>query len=143
MTMPHERTRALRWAGEFLREVMQSPECPPALKHQAYMILRHYPEPHSIAHEARYSDHARQGVPWLGPEDPPTTPEARDTTAPSVLLVSPEASAKLLHEPAQRRTLGEIVDSLPFQETCVPRLLAGLPNNTLRKLRGPDCSKSS
>ena len=74
MTMPHERTRALRWAGEFLREVMESPECPPALKHQAYMILRHYPEPHSIAHEARYSVHARQGVPWLGPEDPPATP---------------------------------------------------------------------
>ena len=68
---------------------------------------------------------------------------ARDTTAPSALLVSPEALAKLLHEPAQRRTLGEILDSLPFQETRVPRLRAVLPNNTLRKLRVPDCSKSS
>ena len=140
MTMPHERTRALRWAGEFLREVMESPECPPALKHQAYMILRHYPEPHSIAHEARYSGHARQGVPWLGPEDPPTTPGVRDTTA-GPAGVSPEASAKLPHEPGQRRTLGEVVDSLPFQETRVPRLIAGLPDNTLRKLRVPDCTK--
>jgi len=75
MTMPDERTRALRWAGEFLREVMESPECPPALKQQAKAILRHYPEPHSIAHEARCSHaayslgHARLGVPWLGPED--------------------------------------------------------------------------
>ena len=73
MTMPHERTRALQCAGEFLREVMQSPECSSALKHQARTILRHYPEPHSIAHEARYSGQARQGVPWLGPEDLSTT----------------------------------------------------------------------
>ena len=140
MTMPHERTRALRWAGEFLREVMQSPECSAELKHQAYMIFRHYPEPHSIAHEARYSGYARQGVPWLGPEDPPTPPGARDTTA-GPAGVSPEASAKLPHEPAQPRTLGEVVDSLPFQETRVPRLIAGLPNNTLRKLRVPDGTK--
>ena len=68
---------------------------------------------------------------------------ARDTTAPSVLLLSPEVLSELLIKPAQRRTLGEIVDSLPSQQTRVPRLLAGLPSNTLRKLRGPDCSKSS
>ena len=141
MTMPHERTRALRWAGEFLREVMQSPDCPPALKHQAYVILRHYPEPHSIAHEARYSGLARQGVPWLGPEDPPTTPGARDTTAGPAGASPDEASAKLPHEPAQRRTLGEVVNSLPFQQTRVPRLIAGLPDNILRKLRAPDCTE--
>ena len=75
MTMPHERTRALRWAGEFLREVMESPECPTELRQQAKAILRQYPEPHSIAHEARYSHEAhysctaRAGTPWLGPED--------------------------------------------------------------------------
>ena len=75
MTMPHERTRALRWAGEFLQEVMESPECPPALKQQAKAIFRHYPQAHSIAHEARYSNEAhysgtaRAGTPWLGPED--------------------------------------------------------------------------
>ena len=74
MTMPHERTRALQWAGEFLREVMQSPECPPALKHQAYMILRHYPEPHSIANEARSQatpDRAYRGLALRIRQQPP------------------------------------------------------------------------
>lgn len=65
---------------------------------------------------------------------------ARDTTAPSVLLMSPEVLSELLIKPDRRTTLGEIVESLPFQPTGVPRLRAGLPNNKLRKLRAPDCS---
>jgi len=68
---------------------------------------------------------------------------ARDTTAPPVLLLSPEVLSELLIKPDRRRTLGEIVDSLPFQDTRVPRLRAGLPNSKLRKLRAPDCSSSS
>lgn len=31
MTMPSERTRALRWAGEFLRDVLASKEVPAEL----------------------------------------------------------------------------------------------------------------
>lgn len=65
---------------------------------------------------------------------------ARNTTAPSVLLMSPEVLSELLSKSDRRRTLGEIVNSLPFQETHVPRLRAGLPNKTRRKLRTPDCS---
>ena len=64
----------------------------------------------------------------------------RDTTAPSALLVSPELLLELLIKRDRRKTLGEVVDSLPFQDTRVPRLIAGLSNNTWRKLRGPDCS---
>ena len=65
---------------------------------------------------------------------------ARNTTAPSVLLVSPDVLSELLSKLDPRRTLGEIVESLPFQVTGVPRLRAGLPNNTRRKLRAPNCS---
>lgn len=71
MTMPDERTRALRWAGEFLQEVLESPECPQALKQQARMILRHYPQAYSIENEARLRPHLGVGIPWLSPEDPP------------------------------------------------------------------------
>ena len=65
---------------------------------------------------------------------------ARDTTAPPVLLLSPEVLSELLIKPDRRRTLGEIVDSLPFQDTRVPRLRADLPNNKMRKLKAPNCS---
>ena len=41
MTMPSERARALRWAGEFLRDVLASREVPAALREQARAILRH------------------------------------------------------------------------------------------------------
>lgn len=43
MTMPFERTRALRWAGEFLDEIQKSADCRPELRRQAEFILRHYP----------------------------------------------------------------------------------------------------
>ena len=69
MTMPNERTRALRWAGEFLKEVMHSAECPEAIRHQAHVILRHYPEAWEIAHQARCWEPRSSGTPWLGPED--------------------------------------------------------------------------
>lgn len=45
MTMPEERTRALRWAGEFLREVRKTEGVPEELKRQAWVILRHTPAP--------------------------------------------------------------------------------------------------
>ena len=48
MTIPEERTRALKWAGEFLVEVLRTPECPQELREQARMILRHYPDAASI-----------------------------------------------------------------------------------------------
>lgn len=67
MTMPHERTRSLRWAGEFLEEVLRSDTCSEELKRQANVILRHYPDSAEIAHQAKFSQDA--GVfAWLGPE---------------------------------------------------------------------------
>lgn len=74
MTMPSERTRALRWAGEFLREVMGSPErFSEELRREAKVILRHYPMPSEIKDWAKSEqDRARLdplGWGWLGPED--------------------------------------------------------------------------
>lgn len=43
MTMPDERARALRFAGEVLREMLTRADVPDDLKHQARVTLRHYP----------------------------------------------------------------------------------------------------
>lgn len=45
MTTPTERTRALRWAGEFLREVGSSDGFSEELRRKVNVILRHYPTP--------------------------------------------------------------------------------------------------
>jgi hypothetical protein len=63
MTMPTERTRALLWAGEFLREVQMSETLPEKLKTQASWILRHYPEAGEIV---RAAASPRAGS-WLAP----------------------------------------------------------------------------
>lgn len=68
MTMPSERIRALRWAGEFLLEAVDVPGLPQDLKRQIKAILRHYPSASDIAHHAKYGDDAVFGR-WLEPED--------------------------------------------------------------------------
>ena len=67
MTMPHERLRALQWAGELLRElahgqskqVLWGADVPQELRRQALIILRHYPENHELLNVARWECH-----PW-------------------------------------------------------------------------------
>lgn len=66
MTMPKERTRALRWAGEFLIEC-RSRELPEDLARQIPYILRHYPSKAEIAREA--NNGLLESDQWLGPED--------------------------------------------------------------------------
>ena len=44
MTMPDERSRALRFAGEILREMLTRDDVPEDLKRQARVTLRHYPD---------------------------------------------------------------------------------------------------
>ena len=65
MTLPAERTRALRWAWELLCEVQRSPLVPEELRRQARTILRHYPDARELQHAARYDPL----VDWLGPEE--------------------------------------------------------------------------
>ena len=67
MTMPNERTRALRWVGEFLREC-RGRDLPADLVLQIETILEHYPTKEAIKYAAENS--GKIGfVPWLLPED--------------------------------------------------------------------------
>jgi hypothetical protein len=49
MTMPDERARALRFAGEVLREMLTREDVPRDLKQQALVTLRHYPTEQQLA----------------------------------------------------------------------------------------------
>lgn len=48
MTMPDERARALRWAGELLNELQSNPAVPQDIRSRARTILRHYPSDFEI-----------------------------------------------------------------------------------------------
>jgi hypothetical protein len=53
MTMPDERTRALRWAREFLEEIQRTdlwPTVSEDLRRQAQVILRHFPTNAQLNH---------------------------------------------------------------------------------------------
>lgn len=69
MTMPAERTRALRWAGEFLNELRVSGELSEERKREVISILRHYPIAREISNQARYGDRTTNGLPWLASEE--------------------------------------------------------------------------
>ncbi len=66
MTRPHERTRALRWAGDFLHELSQAPGTSPEHRERIELILRHYPSDVTLALQARMD--AQGGDPFLLPE---------------------------------------------------------------------------
>ena len=71
MTMPDERARALRWAGEFIRELMAAGELSDKRKREAQVILRHYPSAAEIASQTRGGAWEQKlGGPWLSPETP-------------------------------------------------------------------------
>jgi hypothetical protein len=68
MTMPAERTRALRWAGEFLRKLQRSDGIDPAMKREILVILRHYPSGAEIRAHAEINPNAGADA-WLAPEE--------------------------------------------------------------------------
>lgn len=73
MTMPHERARALRFAGEVLRDLQRNPDVPENIRREARVTLRHYPEPHELKSMIEEVDRlTRLGdcVHWLEPEPP-------------------------------------------------------------------------
>jgi hypothetical protein len=65
MTMPCERTRALRFAGELLRELLTRDDVPADIKYQARVTLRHYPSAAEIASWAQLPEFHN----WLERED--------------------------------------------------------------------------
>lgn len=69
MTMPGERARSLRYAGELLREILTRQDVPFDLKIQARGTLRHYPTPQQIEWMIKDSISPRVGVQqWLDEE---------------------------------------------------------------------------
>jgi len=65
MTMPSERTRALRVAGEVLSEIMTRVDVPEDLRASARFALRHYPSASLISLFGRMPALAD----WLEPEE--------------------------------------------------------------------------
>jgi hypothetical protein len=67
MTMPLERTRALCWAGEFLRDLQTSERIDRAMKREIQVILRHFPSRAEIEAQAKFQSQAGIDA-WLAPE---------------------------------------------------------------------------
>ncbi len=72
MTMPDERARALRFAGEILQEMRSRSDVPVDLQQQAQVILRHYPDTKDLQQMVRDVDRLAGdslGQHWLAPEN--------------------------------------------------------------------------
>lgn len=67
MTMPNERARALRWAGEFIQDLAASGELSEERKREAQAILRHYPSAAEIRSQSAATKQDFAG-PWLAAE---------------------------------------------------------------------------
>lgn len=50
MTMPHERTRSLRWGGEVLQEICDDASVNENERARAAELLRNYPTPVTVSH---------------------------------------------------------------------------------------------
>lgn len=69
MTMPDERARALRFAGELLREMLTREDVPADLRQQARVALRHYPDKQQLQWMVDDASRPEGGSQcWLAPE---------------------------------------------------------------------------
>jgi hypothetical protein len=71
MTMPIERTRALRLAGELMRDLLnvnKNPDVPDEIRKYAEVVLRHYPDGSEIEQMAYISEQDAKIMAWLAPE---------------------------------------------------------------------------
>ena len=50
MTMPHERTRSLRWGGEVLQEICDDASVNESERARAAELLQNYPTPVTVSH---------------------------------------------------------------------------------------------
>lgn len=99
MTTPSERARSLRFAGETLSEIAANLELPDDLRHQARVVMRHYPSTEEIAAiskvEARRAELTRHPLmpAWLAPED-----GIKSTDAPAHISSVPTLSMASAHD---------------------------------------------
>jgi len=77
MTTPHERSRALVWAGGFLIELARDERLPLEIRQHAVMIARHFPTIEQISHLAATT--ASSPFPFgIELEEPEANPEWRE-----------------------------------------------------------------
>lgn len=67
---------------------------------------------------------------------------AKNPDAASAVLLSVAALEKLVVAPVRQRTLGEVLDALPFKHAGAPRVRVAVPDNRVRALRAPVVSDS-
>lgn len=60
---------------------------------------------------------------------------AKSASAASALLIDPKVLEQRLSSMKPRRTLGELIDALPFRQHDAPRVVARLPNDEAPTLR--------
>jgi hypothetical protein len=56
MTLPYERFRAVKYAQEFLEDLLdakKTPKVPKDIRQRALRVLRHYPTPHDMENAAQ------------------------------------------------------------------------------------------
>lgn len=68
---------------------------------------------------------------------------AKDPAAEGAMLVSTTAFEKLLGRPVRRRTLGELVDQLPFTGVATESVRVRVPDNAMKPLRVPQVEDPS
>ena len=77
MTTPHERSRALVWAGGFLIELARDERLPLEIRQHAVMIARHFPTIEQLRHLAATT--ASSPFPFgIELEEPEANPEWRE-----------------------------------------------------------------
>lgn len=74
MTTPHERTRSLTQAWEFLQELSKDSDIPESKRRQAKALLRHYPTAQDIALEDQLNRRRREELMLLADKHGPLHP---------------------------------------------------------------------
>ena len=72
MTIPHERTRAMLWAGGFLIELAQDTSLPIAVRRRAVVIARHFPTIEDVSTMALFRHSSGLGLGLASPSETPS-----------------------------------------------------------------------
>ena len=62
MTMPHERTRSIIQARDFLVDLSHDQALPESMRNEARRLLRHYPTSNEILLAAKVEDGTKSGL---------------------------------------------------------------------------------
>lgn len=130
MTMPDERSRALRFAGEILREMLTRDDVPEDLKRQARVTLRHYPDRMQLEAMIMAMAQANDGLgpPWLMPEASANTCHLRPSQAVSGDVGTENERSAQVHDDIQSNVFSEPVETILLSEQDFIRFVEILEN---------------